>query len=321
MSRFYRYLGIRLVYTGVTLLAVSAVLFFVTQVLPGNAAEMILGRYASPERIEVLEQELGLDQPIYVQYLTWLQGILVGDWGTSFTHNQPVMDVILPRFVRSLQLAALTMITVILVGIPLGVIAAVKRGSKTDSLISGMTYLGVSLPEFVTGTLLILLVAGPVLSIFPSGNYVSPREGIIPWLSHMILPTVTLTIILTAHIMRQTRSGMIETLQSEYIRTARLKGLSEPVVLYRHALRNGLLSTITVLALHSGWLMGGLIVVEEVFIYPGLGRLVVSAIFNRDLPVLQMSVLIIAVTYVFANLIADLIYTRFDPRITFGGGE
>lgn len=318
LTAFRQYLIKRLGYIALTLLIVSFIVFGVTQLLPGNAAVMILGQYATEAKIQALEQRLGLNKPWHIQYIHWLVGILTGNWGKSYILNQPIADIITTRLIHSTQLALLTLIEVILIGIPLGVIAAVRRNSIYDSIITAGSYIGISVPEFVTGTFLILLFGGPIWHLFPSSGYTPIKQGVIPWLRHLILPSVTLTILLLAHVMRQTRSGMIETLQSEYIRTARLKGMSEYGVIFKHALRNGLLPTITVLALDLGYLMGSIVVVEEVFAYPGLGRLIVFAIQNRDLPTLQISVLIVAATYSFANLGADIMYTYLDPRIDYG---
>jgi len=318
ISAFQRYLIKRLSYIALTLFLVSFLVFAITQLLPGNAAVMILGQFATESSIAALEAELGLKQPWYVQYWSWLTGVLTGDWGQSYILEQPIAGIVWTRLVNSGQLALVTLTEVILVGIPLGVLAAVKRDTIVDTIISGGSYLGISVPEFVTGTMLILLFGGPVFGIFPSSGHVPLAQDPVGWAMHLALPSLTLTILLLAHVMRQTRSEMIETLQSEYVRTARLKGLSERSVVVKHALRNGLLPTITVLALDMGYLMGGIVVVEEVFAYPGLGRLVVFAIQNRDLPTLQIAVLLIAATYAFANFGADMLYTYLDPRIDYG---
>lgn len=318
VTAFQRYLIKRLSYIAVTLLLVSFIVFAITQLLPGNAAVMILGEFATDQKIKALERQLGLNQPWYVQYVTWLTSVLTGEWGQSYILNQPIADIVWTRLVNSAQLAALTLLEVVLLGIPLGVLAAVERDTILDTLISAGSYLGISVPEFVTGTMLILLLGGPVFDVFPSSGYVPFGQDPVGWLTHLVLPSVTLTILLLAHVMRQTRSEMIETLQSEYVRTARLKGLSERSVIVKHALRNGLLPTITVLALDLGYLMGSIVVVEEVFAYPGLGRLIVFSIQNRDLPTLQITVLLVAATYTFANLAADLLYTYLDPRIDYG---
>jgi len=308
----------RLGYIVVTLLLISFIIFAVTQLLPGNAAVLILGKYATNESIAALEQQLGINKPWYIQYVDWLVNFVTGDWGQSYVNDQQVTDIIFPRLIRSAQLTVLTLTLVVLTGIPLGVIAAIKQDSVWDFLASTAGYLGVSFPEFVTGTLLLFLFAGPVFQFFPFGGYEPMSSGLVAWMKHLILPSITLTVILIAHIMRLTRSEIVGVLRSDYVRTARLKGLSEPKVLFKHALRNGLLPTITLLALDVGYLLGSIVVVEEVFSYPGLGRLVVNVIQGRDLPVLQASVMLIAVVYTFTNLIADILYTYLDPRIEYG---
>ncbi len=318
MADFKVFVVKRTVYMFLTLLVISALVFGATQLLPGNAAEIILGQYQNEERVEQVEEELGLDDPVHKQYLDWIGGVVTGDWGTSYTNNKPVKEMLEIRAMKSLQLAGLSLLVVIVTAVPLGVLAAVKRGSIVDNIIGGVTYVGVSMPEFVVGTLLLLLLGGPIFQVFPSGGYAPLSEGVVPWLMHLTLPVLTMTILMVAHVVRQTRSGMIEAIQSEYTRTARLKGLSEFKVLAKHALRNGLLPTITVLALNLGWLMGGIVVVEEVFSYPGVGRLVVRSIQQRDLPLIQISVLFITAVYVFANFLADVTYTYLDPRIDYG---
>jgi peptide/nickel transport system permease protein len=295
--------------------------FVATYVLPGNAALMILGRGAREESLAALEQQLGLDQPMYKAYFDWLSDALVGDFGTSLSLNEPVMSVAIPRAIISFQLAVTSLLMTILIAIPLAVFTATRRGSAWAQAATTFSYFGVSIPEFVTGSLLVLLLGGPMFGILPSQGYVPMREGIIEWAYHMSLPVVTLTIILIAHILRQTRSELIEVLQSEYVRTARLKGLDERTVLFRHALPNSLLPTITVLAIFFGYLMGGLVIVESIFALPGLGRLVVFAIENRDLPLLQAAVIIIAASYTVANLIADISYSILDPRIGYGDDD
>jgi peptide/nickel transport system permease protein len=313
------YLVKRLLYSIGLLWAVMTLLFGFVHLLPGSAATMILGQSATEQSIQQVEQQLGLNRPLYFQYFDWLTGVLVSDWGTSLVADQPVTEMVWPRLIRSLQLALISTIIVIVSAVPLGVIAAADRGSVLDRVISNTSYLGVSLPEFVSGTLLVLFLAGPPLELFPTGGYAPLREGVFAWLSYLILPALTLTLILFAHVMRQTRSAMIDSLNSEYIRTARLKGLDEKTVLFKHALRNGLLPTITVIAINFGWMMGSLVVVEEVFTYPGLGRLIINAIETRDLPLIQIGILIPTASYIFANLLSDLLYSFLDPTIDFGG--
>jgi len=318
MAEFKQYFIKRLGYIVATLLGISFIVFSITQLLPGDAATMILGKFATEDSIKAVEQRLGLNQPWYIQYIDWLTDFIVGDWGESFENNQPVTEIMAPRVIRSGILALFTLVLVSVFGITLGVLAAVKRDTFSDVIVSGGSYLGISFPEFVTGILLLTLFAGPILNIFPSGGYTSIGEGILPWIKNLILPAMTLTFVLIAHVVRLTRSEMVEVLQSDYVRTARLKGMQERLVLFKHGLRNGLLPTITLLALDVGYLMGSIVIVEEVFSFPGLGRLVVQAIQARDLPVIQASVMVIALVYTLANFGADIIYTYLDPRIEYG---
>lgn len=319
MNSFHRYLLKRLAYVLLNLVGLSVVVFCITVVLPGNAAETILGRYATPENVATLERDLGLHRPQYVQYLDWVGGFVTGDWGTSFRHNRPVFDLVVTRGIRSAYLAVISLITIVAVSIPAGIIAAVYSESTLDAGITGLAYVGISVPEFVTGTGLLVLFAGPVWSVFPAGGYTPLSAGrLIEWASHLVLPVITLTFLSIAQLVRLTRTEMIETLRSEYVRTARLKGLDERTVVLKHAVRNGLLPTVTLLAMNVGYLVGGVVVVEEVFAYPGLGRLLVGAVLHRDIPVLQATVLLVAGIYMFANLGADLLYTYFDPRISYG---
>jgi len=312
-----RYLIKRLGYILLTLVLASMVVFFITQVLPGNAAVMILGEYATPDALKAIEQQLGLDRPVYVQFFSWFGNILTGDWGTCMSIHQPVLPAVAIAFSRSLLLALFTLAAVILIAIPLGVLAAVRRGSSIDLGVSFISYLGVSLPEFVTATLLLVLFARPELGWFPAGGYVPLTENLLLGLRHLILPVGSLAFILVAHISRQTRSEMVDVLQAEYVRTAVLKGLPRRVVLFRHALRNALIPTVTVIALDVGYLVGGILVVEQIFAFPGLGRLLIFAIQNRDLPLIQGAALIMATTYAFSNLIADLLIAWLDRRVQY----
>ncbi len=311
------YLVKRLLWILVTLLVVSVVVFGITQILPGNAAVMILGQYATPEALKALEQQLGLDQPSYVQYLHWLGHLLTGDWGTSMQMSRPVLPVVLQALGNSLFLAIPTLLLVVVLSIPLGILAAVYRGSVFDMAITMLSYLGVSLPEFVTATLLLAFLARPQLGIFPSGGFVPPTQNLVESLRSVALPIVAMAIILMAHISRQTRSEMVDVLHSDYVRAAILKGLPMRTVLIKHALRNALLPTITVLALDVRYLLGGIVIVEEVFAFPGIGRLTVFAVQNRDLPLIQACVLVLAAVCALASLAADILYAYVNPRIEY----
>ena len=312
------YLAKRLGYVVVTLFVVSAVVFGITQVLPGNAAVMILGQFATPESVAALSRQLGLDRPAYVQYLAWLGGLLSGRWGTSMQMLRPVRPVVLDALGHSLLLAGATLLVVIVIAVPLGVAAAVWRRSPLGLALPILSYVGISLPEFVTGTLAIVLVARPQAGWLPATGFVPFSQGAGEAIRHLVLPVATLAVILTAHIVRQTRSEMIDVLESDYVRTAVLKGLPARTVVFKHALRNALLPTITVLALDVGYLIGGILVVEQIFAFPGLGRLIVFAVQNRDLPLIQAGALVMATTYAAANLIADLLYAWVNPRVGYG---
>lgn len=311
------YLIRRLLYLALTALIVSFIVFGITQLLPANAATMILGQFATAQSLAALNAKLGLDQPAMVQYGHWLWGVLHGDFGTSLRTGQPVAQTILAALGRSGLLAGLSLLLVSLISIPLGALAAAKRGRAADLVISLISYLGVSLPEFVLATLLLVWLAGPSVALFPASGYTSLAADPLDALYHMALPVITLTIILTAHISRMVRSEMVDTLASDYIRAARLRGLPWRRVLIHHALRNSMLPAITVIALDVGYLIGGIIVVEEVFAFPGIGRQLILAIQNRDLPMLQAGALVMAVTYAVANLLADLAYAALDKRIQF----
>ena len=312
------YLAKRMLYILLTLFVVAVAVFGITQVLPGNAAVMILGEFATPSAIHAVQQQLGLNQPVVVQFATWFGHFVIGDWGTSMSMSRPVLPLVMGALGRSLLLAVPTLILVTLLAVPLGALAATRRGRPLDLIVSFIGYLGVSLPEFVTGTLLLVLLARPSLHWFPAGGFNGFGDGVGPALRQLVLPVLTLTVILFAHVARQTRSEMIDVMRRDYVRTATLKGLPRRTVLFRHALRNALLPTITVIALDVGYLLGGIVVVEEVFAYPGIGRQLIFAIQQRDLPLIQAAVLVIALTYTLANLVADLLYAYLDKRIQYG---
>jgi peptide/nickel transport system permease protein len=299
------------------LVVMSMLIFGITQILPGNVAYMIAGQFATPDVVHALEIKLGLNDPIYIQYWRWFSGILHGSLGQSLIMEQPVGPVIADALAASATLAALAFVLVATLGITLGVIAAVKRNKAADDAISMFTYVGISVPEFFWGIVLILVFAR-YLDWLPPGGRGDTTDGFWTRVSYLILPTITLTLALVAHVSRMTRSSMIETLRTQYVRNARAKGLPERVVIMRHALRNALLPTITVLAVDIGWLIGGIVVVETVFSYPGLGRLMIFALERHDLPLIQGSILVITAIYCTANLLADLLYAFVNPKIRYG---
>ncbi len=312
-----QYIGKRLFYLVVTAFVVSMIVFGITQILPANAAVMMLGEYATPDALAAVEERLGLNRPVAVQYLDWVWGILQGDMGNSLRTDLPVGPVVFEALGRSLILAGFALLSVIVIAIPLGVFAALNRGKKGDLFASFFSYVGISMPEFVLATLLLVVLSRPEIGLFPASGYVPLSEDFFKGLWHITLPVITLAIILTAHVMRMVRSEMIDTLHSEFVIAAKMRGLSKYTVLVHHALRNSLLPTITVLALDVGYLIGGIIVVEEIFAFPGVGRLLIVAVQERDLTMLQAGALVMSVTYSLVNLFADMAYAYLDRRIQY----
>jgi peptide/nickel transport system permease protein len=301
----------------VTLLILSAIVFGITQILPGNVAYMILGPYATPQSLAALEDKLQLNRPLVLQYLDWLAGFVTGHWGDSLRLGQPVAPILLQRLANSVYLAVSSLLMIVIVGIGLGIVAAVQRGRFLDHLISIIAFIGMSVPPFVVGALLIIGFGGGWLHILPGSGFAAPTDPV-SWLQHLVLPSITLMLMLLAYVLRMTRSSLVEVLRSNYVRTARLKGLSEQRVVLVHALRNALLPTTTVIAMNIGWLLGSVVIVEQVFAYPGIGSLMIFGIQNRDLPVLQASVMVVGVVTGLGNLAADLLYVYLNPRIRYG---
>jgi peptide/nickel transport system permease protein len=310
------YLLKRLALIGYTLFVVSLVVFAITQVLPADAATMLLGENATPDALAAIRAKLGLDQPVWLQYGHWLGGVLHGDFGTSLRTGQPVAPMLLEALGRSLLLAVLAIGLMLVLALPLGIVAALRRGRFADLAVGILSYVGVSLPEFVTATVVVLLLADG-LGLLPATGYVPLSEKFWDGLAHLALPVLTVSVILIAHVSRMVRSELVDVLHTDYVRAARLKGLSNRTVLFRHALPNALLPTITVVALDVGYLLGGIIVVEEIFALPGLGRQLIVAIQARDLPAIQAGALIMAATYSVVNLLADLAYAWIDKRIQY----
>lgn len=299
-----------------TLFIVSLIVFAITQILPADAAVMMLGENATDSALNALRQSMGLNAPIWAQYGHWLGGLLQGDFGTSLRTGQPVGPVMFEALGRSLLLAALSIGLMLVLAIPLGIIAAIRRGRLADMLVSLVSYVGVSLPEFVTSTVAVLIFADWMKWLPPTG-YVPLTENFATGITHLILPVCVISIILIAHVSRMVRSELVDVLHTDYIRAARMKGLTAGTVLRRHALRNALLPTITIVALDVGYLLGGVIVVEEIFAIPGIGRQLIVAIQARDLPAIQAGVLIMAATYSMVNFAADLLYAWLDKRIQY----
>src|SRR6478672_7825500 len=302
---------------GVVLVDVSMLVFAITAILPGSVAHLILGPFAPPDQVKALELKLGLNDPLWLQYWRWASRFVTGDFGHSMLMDRPVYPLVAEAFARSLTLTVVSFVLVAVIGVGLGVLAALRRNGPLDHAISVGTYLGIAVPEFFWAIVVILVFAA-TLGWLPASGYEPISAGFWTWAKHIIAPTMTLVFAHLAHVSRLTRSSMIETLRSPYVTAARAKGLPERVVVLRHALSNALLPTITVLALDIGRLMGGIVVIETVFAYPGLGRLLVFSIQQRDLPTLQAAILVVAAIYAFANLFADLLYAWLNPKIRYG---
>lgn len=289
-------------------LGAVTLIFFLIHLIPGDPVEVMLGETASPADKEILRQELGLDQPLLAQYLRFLSGLASGDLGDSLSQQGRVMDLILRRLPATLELTLAAMGIALMIALPLGIVAAVKRQTWMDHTSLLFSLLGLSIPNFWLGPLLII-VFSIELGWFP----VSGRGG----LGHLILPSITLGTAMAAVLTRITRSSLLEVIQEDYIKTARGKGLSEWSVWLKHALRNSLLSVITIVGLQFGSLLAGAIITETIFTWPGLGRLTIHAIQTRDYPLAQGCIMLISVSYLVVNLATDLLYKFADPRITY----
>jgi peptide/nickel transport system permease protein len=315
-----RFLLKRLGLAAITLFLLSVIVFVGSQVLPGNVARRILGPFADQAAVENLNHDLGTDRPLLTQYWDWITHFLRGDMGDSLAYHVPVSTLIGDALVNSLKLAALAFVLVVPLAILGGVIAALKRDRAVDRVI---TLGGLSLtvvPEFVTGIILILVFALwidvlPVSASAPSGS------GPLTEIKYLILPALTLVLVLFGYIARITRAGTIEALDADYTRTALLKGLPRRTVISRHVLRNSLLPTIAVVATQTGFMIGGLVVIETLFNYPGMGRLIFNAAKQKDFPLLESAVLIVGIVYLVANLVADLAYSLLNPRIRYATAE
>lgn len=297
-----------------TLLLTSIIVFIVTQYVPGDVARVVLGREAGEEALEAFREEFGLNDPLPVQYWHWLSDFVTGDWGISLSTKTELRPLVIERLRNSLMLAVVTLIIAVPISIMLGIIAGLNENKSVDSAINIGALSVVGLPEFITGLLLIQIFAR-WLDILPANSSIEPDATFFEALPMLILPALTATLVLLAYISRMTRAGVIEELKRPYVRTATLKGLPRRIVINKHVLRNALLPTITVIAISVGWLISGIIVIENVFNYPGLGRLLVFAIDRRDLPLIQAITMVTVVIFVVANLIADLLYAYLNPRI------
>lgn len=306
----------RLLSTLPTLFVVTVIVFAIVRVLPGNPARLLLGEEATPQLVAELTHQMGLDQPLPLQYLSWLGGVLQGDFGRSIKDNMSVGRLILEKLPTTLELALLATLVSVLIALPAGIVTAAKRGGFTDGLITVLALSGVSLPNFFLGILLIYVFSIQLNWIPPSG-YLTPLENPLENLRLMLLPAITLGLGTAGALTRFLRGAMLEVLGQDYVRTARAKGVMGRIVLYRHALRNALIPVVTIFGLQLGGLLGGAVITEQIFSIPGFGRLIVDAVFTRDFPVVQGIVLVSAMAIFLVSFLVDLIYAAIDPRIRY----
>ncbi len=303
-----------------TLWIISLIVFFAGQILPGDPGRAILGPFAEKSSVQALDAQLGVNRPLLTRYLSWIGGLLHGNMGTSYSYRTAVEPFIRAALINSVKLALLAFVIVVPLGIIGGVIAALYAGRGVDRIISVTGLSLATVPEFVSGIVLIV-VFGVTLKVLPVTASAGAGAGDISQFRHLVLPAIPLVFVLFGYIARMARAGTIEALGSDYTRTAVLKGLPQATVIRRHVLRNSLLPTITVIATQTGYLIGGLVVVETLFNYQGIGNLIYKAAQAKDFPMLEAGVLTIGVVYVLATLAADMLLTALNPRLRAGGGE
>jgi peptide/nickel transport system permease protein len=304
----------------ITLFILSLIVFFAAQVLPGDPARAILGPLASASAVKALAHQLGTDKPVLDQYWTWISHVVQGHLGNSYSYREPIGPHLTSALGNSLKLAAVAFVLVVPLGILGGVIAALNVGKPIDRIISVVGLSATVIPEVVSGIVLILIFAIG-LNVLPLSATAPPGSGIGTTIFHLIMPAIPLTLILFGYIEQMARAGTVEALASDYARTATLKGLPRGVIIRRHILRNSLLPTITVIATQTGYLIGGLVLVEYLFRYNGIGSLIYNAANSKDFPMLEAGVLVIGVVYMVATLIADILYSLLNPRIRYRGVE
>ncbi len=310
------YLVRRLIYSLVVIAGVATLSFALLQLIPGSPVDAMLGTESSPQARAALEHELGLDRPVLAQYATWWGKLLRGDLGMSVMTRQPVSTLIVQRLPTTIPLAILSMAIALAIAVPAGILSAIRRNTWVDGLVSMIAFAGLSIPGFWLGTLLILGFSVH-WQIFPPGGYVSVLDHPIDGLRHLILPAIALGSTFAAVLTRMIRSSLLEVLGADYIRTARAKGQTEQRVLVHHALRNALIPAVTIVGVQVGFLLSGALIIEQIFSLPGIGRLTVQAVLDRDIPLLQGCIIVIALIFVVVNLLTDLLYVWLDPRISY----
>ena len=308
------YIVHRLFSMAITLFLISIITFTVTNILPGDVAMMIMGTQSNPEALANLRENLGLNDPLVYQYSRWIFGMLTGDWGNSLLFKMPIGPILLQKMTASGLIVLLSMIIALTLAVPLGVWSAVYKNKWQDTLGSSASIVGVSLPDFFWGIMLIFLFAR-ALGWLPSSGFVDPGEDFFLALKHAFLPSLALGLGLMAHLTRMTRATMTGILSQEFIRVARAKGLAEKVVVWQYGLANAVGPVMTVAGLQMGYLFGSIIVMESLFNYTGMGWLTYQALLNRDIPLIQATVFVIAAVVMLINLVVDILYPFFDPRI------
>ncbi|MFN7027327.1 MAG: ABC transporter permease [Pseudorhizobium sp.] len=310
------YIAKRLLSVFPVLLGISILVFLVMAMIPGDPATAILGAYATPQNVERINRDLGLDKPLLQQYFIWLGNVLQGDFGRSFALNRPVLDEVLERFRATLLLAGVSLALCSAIGLVAGVVSAVRQFGWADRVITFVVLAGISMPSFWLGLILILLFSVKWRLLPASGMYAIYGGGDFKdLLLHLILPATTLAVVAAGVIARLTRAAMLEVLRQDFVRTARAKGVPEHQVIYRHAFRAALVSVIPVIGIQAGFVLGGAVYIETVFQWPGIGAMLVNAISTRDILLVQGGVLVVAASYVLFNLVADVLQTMLDPRI------
>lgn len=305
----------KLLSTGLTLLFVVILVFFAFRIIPGNPALTMLGPDASPQQVALLEQQLGVDRPLFVQFVDWLTGLFVLDFGTSYQYDEPVLSLIVDRVGVTFSIAIISMLITIIVAIPLGIIAANYHNKWVDYVISIGVQIGLAVPTFWSGILLIFLFS-LLFQVFAVGSYVPITEDPVTALKTLFFPSLAIAIPQIAIVVRYLKTTLIEQLTLDYVKTAHSKGLSKTRVLFGHALKNALIPVVTIVGINFGEILAGSLVVEQVFALPGFGRMLITAINNRDFPLVQGMVLIIALVAIVMNMIVDLLYRVLDPKIS-----
>jgi len=313
-----QYLFRRALRFGGTLLGLSFLIFMLTRLIPGDPAVLMLGRGANPEAVEILRQKMGLDRPAVLQFFSWLGEMLQGNLGTSTRLDLPVSELVLERYPRTLSFVIFGSIVAMTYALVTGLLAAKRRNSWIDFLVTTVSLFGISVPTFWLGVLLVLFFSVR-LQWLPASGYVGPTEDFGEYIKHLLMPGLALGLSVGSLMSRVVRSSLLDALNEGYVAVARAKGLSERVIMTRYALRNALVPIITIFGIQLGYMLGGSVIIEQVFTYPGIGQLIVDAIFRRDYPLVQAAVLAYAITFLLVNLLTDLAYAFADPRIRQGG--